>query len=463
MNRKRLLQIGLFGVVFCGAVATMIFFSHSGKNTSSRETNSVQETTTIQQVTTKAEITNKKKTKKVKKKKSLFPEKYKKIKVVKISEESETTSENNDYSDEIAEVYQGKSLASEEAGVALEGCIVKVKSSDKNWTKIKSDKVEGYIESKYIVKGKKARQVLFNTEHVLAKIKKDNVNIKNDKNKKSANIGIAYAKTTYPILEISKDEKWVKIKRTETLSGWIPASTMKLKIDKEYVYTSEEYDEMVEAEWKANAGTYKLESSKLPKSGEARDLIEYASKFLGNRYVWGGTSLTKGADCSGFVQSIFKHFGYHLNRTAAEQSKNGKAVSNNELKPGDLLFYHTDRRQKNRISHVAIYIGNGKIIHAANRRVGIIISNMGNPCAARRILTGKNDDKKDDEKSKQKNKKIEKNKKQKIKDDKKVPETIKETTKNVETTKITETEKQEETTTKVQPETTEEERTKEEN
>lgn len=461
MDRKRLLQIGLFGLVFCGAVTTMVLLSHSSKNTSSRETNSIQETTTIQQVTTQAETKIEKKAKKVKKKQSLFPKKYKKIKVVKISEEDETTSSNNDYSDEIAEVYQGKSLASEEAGVALEGCIVKVKSSDKNWTKIKSDKVEGYIESKYIVKGKKARQVLLNTEHVLAKIKKENVNIKNDKTKKGSNIGIAYAKTTYPILEISKDEKWVKIKRTESLSGWIPASTMKLKIEKEYVYTSEEYDEMVEAEWKANAGTYKLEKSKLPKSGEARELIEYASKFLGNRYVWGGTSLTKGADCSGFVQSIFKHFGYKLNRTAAEQSRNGKSVSNNELKPGDLLFYHTDRRQKNRISHVAIYIGNGKIIHAANRRVGIIISNMGNPCAARRILTGKNDNK-EDEKDKQKNKNSEKNKKHKIKDNKKIPETIKETTKNIETTKITETEKQQETTTEVQQETTESETIKEE-
>ena len=176
---------------------------------------------------------------------------------------------------------------------------------------------------------------------------------------------------------------------------------------------------------------------------------EYASKFLGNRYVWGGTSLTKGADCSGFVQSVFRHFGYRLNRTAAEQSRNGKSVSNNQLKPGDLLFYHTDRRQKNRISHVAIYIGNGKIIHAANRRAGIIISNMGNPCVARRILTGKKENKKEKTKI---DKSLGKNKKQKNKENYK-KQNEEETTKIIETTQSAETEQQ--VTTRVESETTE--------
>ena len=74
--------------------------------------------------------------------------------------------------------------------------------------------------------------------------------------------------------------------------------------------------------------------------------MKYATQFLGNRYVWGGTSLTSGADCSGFTMSLFKKFGYSLSRTAAEQAYNGKAVKSNKLKPGDLVFYHTDRKKQ---------------------------------------------------------------------------------------------------------------------
>ena len=85
----------------------------------------------------------------------------------------------------------------------------------------------------------------------------------------------------------------------------IPAGQMTLKVQKEKVYTSEEYDEMVDTQWTGGIVGYSLAEKDLPKKGEARDLIKYASKFLGNRYVWGGTSLTRGADCSGFVQSVF--------------------------------------------------------------------------------------------------------------------------------------------------------------
>lgn len=450
MNKRMRLRIIISTVMVCVLSMIMIVFTNTHQQAKVHEMITIQPTTEKQQETIFVKKV-KKKIKKKKKKISLFSKKYKKLTVIKVSDESETQNSDNNVSDEIAEIYKQKSLSSEEAGVALDGCVVKILSKDKNWAKVKSGKVEGYVESKYVVKGTKAKKVLFDTDHIVAKMNKNNTMIKGDKDQKSSNIGIAYAKTTYPIIEISKNEKWVKIKRTETLSGWIPASSMTLKVEKEYAYTSDEYDEMVESEWKAVAGTYKLEKSKLPKSGEARELIEYASKFLGNRYVWGGTSLTKGADCSGFVQSVFRHFGYHLNRTAAEQSRNGKSVSNNQLKPGDLLFYHTDRRQKNRISHVAIYIGNGKIIHAANRRVGIIISSMGNPCAARRILTGKKEDKKEKTKI---DKSLGKNKKQKNKENYK-KQNEEETTKIIETTQSEETEQQ--VTTRVESETTDEE------
>lgn len=98
-----------------------------------------------------------------------------------------------------------------------------------------------------------------------------------------------------------------------------------------------------------------------------QELIYYAKQFLGNPYVYGGTSLTNGADCSGFVQQIFKHFGIDTGRSSRDQYENAQSISFSELQPGDLVFYGSG----DYINHVAIYAGDGVIIHAANERTGI--------------------------------------------------------------------------------------------
>ncbi len=110
------------------------------------------------------------------------------------------------------------------------------------------------------------------------------------------------------------------------------------------------------------------------------DIVAYAKQFLGNPYVHGGNSLTNGTDCSGFTKLIYGHFGYGLSRTSGGQRGNGKRVSMSELKVGDIICYS---------GHVALYIGNGKIIHASTPRSGIIISSMyygSRPLCARRII-----------------------------------------------------------------------------
>lgn len=101
-------------------------------------------------------------------------------------------------------------------------------------------------------------------------------------------------------------------------------------------------------------------------------LVNKAKEYLGDRYVWGGTTLGKGVDCSGFTQQIYKKFGYYIPRTSRSQASGGTKISASQLKPGDLVFYGNG----NYINHVGIFIGNGKIIHASNRRDGIKISNM---------------------------------------------------------------------------------------
>lgn len=109
-------------------------------------------------------------------------------------------------------------------------------------------------------------------------------------------------------------------------------------------------------------------------------LVAYAQQFLGNPYVYGGTSLTKGADCSGFVMSVFSHFGISTGRSSRDQAARGKTIPVSEVKPGDLLFYASGSY----INHVGIYVGNGKVIHSSTPATGICYapSNYRTPCKA---------------------------------------------------------------------------------
>ena len=111
---------------------------------------------------------------------------------------------------------------------------------------------------------------------------------------------------------------------------------------------------------------YQAEASSSSSSGSGSSVVDYATQFVGNPYVWGGTSLTNGADCSGFVQSVYANFGVSLPRTSYEQQNAGTEVSYENAQPGDLICYG---------GHVAIYMGDGKIVHASNSTDGIKISN----------------------------------------------------------------------------------------
>lgn len=136
-----------------------------------------------------------------------------------------------------------------------------------------------------------------------------------------------------------------------------------------------------------NTSTKKTKSAnktKTVKNSKGTQISNYAQKFVGNPYVHGGTSLTNGADCSGFTQSIYKKYGKSLPRTVAAQAKVGTKVSFSSLQPGDLVFYSNGGSTP---THVAIYIGNGKIIHASTPSSGIKIStvNIMKKVVARRI------------------------------------------------------------------------------
>lgn len=142
-----------------------------------------------------------------------------------------------------------------------------------------------------------------------------------------------------------------------------------LSIDNEKVFISKDF---VDLQYKLNrAVTIQEEQKKSSSSSSNRaaGIVSYAMQFLGNPYVWGGTSLTNGTDCSGFTMGIYSHFGYYLPRTSAAQAAATRTVSSSEVQVGDLFFYGSGS-----VSHVALYIGGGQIIHASNARDGIKIS-----------------------------------------------------------------------------------------
>lgn len=119
-------------------------------------------------------------------------------------------------------------------------------------------------------------------------------------------------------------------------------------------------------------------------SGDGSAIASYALQFVGNPYVYGGTSLTNGTDCSGFSMSVFRKFGISLPRTSGAQSGVGKKISVSEARAGDLIFY----AKNGHVNHVAICIGGGRVVHASNPSVGITTSNIGyrTPYCARRII-----------------------------------------------------------------------------
>lgn len=231
------------------------------------------------------------------------------------------------------------------------------------WYKVKSGELEGYVAGEYLLTGEAANQRAREALSTVALVKADKLMVREQPN------------TQCTILtKVAENEE---LEVAEVLDGWV-----RVNIDSVTGYVCADYVQVYDTLPKGV--TLKQLSYGDGISSTAVDLIEYAKQFLGNPYVWGGTSLTNGTDCSGFTMRIFEHFGYSLNRTSGAQSNNGTRVSLSEIRPGDLLFYY----HGNSIGHVAIYIGNGQIIHASTERTGIIIGNAfyTTPACAVRII-----------------------------------------------------------------------------
>lgn len=172
--------------------------------------------------------------------------------------------------------------------------------------------------------------------------------------------------------------------------GWYEIESAEIKgyISNEYLLTGPEANEKAEAlmaEGKELETALTLMEYRYGKgvTDIQMEICEYARQFVGNPYKWGGTSLTKGADCSGFTMSVFKNYGVSLPHSSRAQANCGTRIDLSEIQPGDLVFYGGKS-----IHHVAMYIGNGQIVHAQSANTGIVVSSMyyNTPTRAARVL-----------------------------------------------------------------------------
>lgn len=238
-----------------------------------------------------------------------------------------------------------------------------VLDSDDTWAHIKSGKVEGYVSQEYLLTGIPAKRRAEELAVTMAKVTTDSLKVRAEANTDSEVITLVPNGEELEVADVEGD--WVRV-----------------YLDDEEVFVSAQYVEVG-----AQLGTAITMTELVYGQGVSDvrvDLCQYAKEFLGNPYVWGGTSLTKGADCSGYVLSIFKKYGISLPHSSVAQAGSGTAIKVSEAQPGDLIFYGNGRS----INHVAIYIGGGQVIHASNPKTGIRISNVSyrSPVKAVRIL-----------------------------------------------------------------------------
>ncbi len=235
---------------------------------------------------------------------------------------------------------------------------------ENGWAHIKSGKVEGYCSTEFLYLGEEAVARGREVASMIAIVNTQTLKVREQPNTDSIVITLIPEEEQLEVVEIMEN-------------GWI-----KFLLDDEEAYVSGEYVDVEERLEKAVTLTELKYGQGV--SDVRVDLVQYAKQFVGNPYVWGGTSLTNGADCSGFTLSIYKKYGVSLPHHAASQAQLGTKVDYNSAQPGDLVFY----AKNGRINHVAIYIGNGQVIHASSPKTGIKISswNYRTPAGIRRYL-----------------------------------------------------------------------------
>lgn len=262
-----------------------------------------------------------------------------------------------------------------------------VEGEENGWYKITSGSVTGYVKSEYVVTGDEAEELAKEVGKRIATVTTQTLRVRKEATTESGILGLIPEGEELTVMD--ETEGWVKVSIEEG-DGWVSTDYVSLRTDFVKAESKAEEEARLEKERKAReeaaARSKKAaaQSSVVVGNGSGSSMgnavAAFASQFVGNPYVYGGTSLTNGADCSGFVMSVYANFGVSLPHSSSALRSVGYGVSLAEAQPGDIICYS---------GHVGIYCGNNTIVHASSRRTGIKFTSPANyktVLAVRRIF-----------------------------------------------------------------------------
>ena len=312
------------------------------------------------------------------------------------------------------------STESEVVGKLYNGCAAEILEwLEGDWVKIVSGDVEGYIASNYLATGKAAEKLADEyAEKYATVVRTQTLRVREEQSIEAKTLELIPLGERFPV--IKEYDEWAEIlissdDQGNDFTGFVHKDYVDIEVIFKKAISVEEEQRIIRQQQEAERAEAErlqrlAEEEERRRNEEARrqeearraeedrkkneqkqeeeevkpsnpsssnsplgkEIATYAQKFVGNRYVWGGTSLTKGADCSGFVYTIYQQYGYKIDRVSRDQARTaGRKVDISDRKPGDLIFY---TNSSGTVNHVAMYIGNDKIVHAASKKQGIIIS-----------------------------------------------------------------------------------------
>ncbi len=295
----------------------------------------------------------------------------------------------NDY----VNVRRGPDTEQEIVGKIYSGAVAQIvgnAGAEDDWFQIISGNVEGYIKGEYFMHGQEAAEVMDSYVVKYAEVQVEKLNVRAEASTGSGKVGYLEYGESVKVLEDCGE--WLEIQYTAESVGYISAEYVAVSESYSYAVSPEEEKEYRRidgiregrkpVEQKEAEGTSEevipvvIPAVTYTSNEELRKaIIDYALQFVGNKYINGGSSLTKGTDCSGFTCFIYKEFGYSISRTPAGQySGAGRSIDLSEVQPGDIICYSSNGGKS--CTHVAFYVGDGKIVHSANSRKGVITSDI---------------------------------------------------------------------------------------
>ncbi len=291
--------------------------------------------------------------------------------------ESVTAAEEQPIVNDYVNIRQEPNTESEIVGKLYDDSVGNIIEISDDWFYIESGKARGYVKSEYVLTGEAAINKAEEVGIKMARVNTTTLKVRMEPSTDAKVLGLVPDGDLLQVLELTEDFAKVSVEEGE---GYISLDYVELYTENVYAESKEEEEARLKKEREEREKAIAAANAAVNKKGNegqagtvsqtyttdnsnaelGQQIVDYAVQFVGNPYVYGGTSLTNGADCSGFVQSVYADFGISLPRTSGSQGKSGSAVADiASAQPGDLVWYS---------GHIGIYMGNSQLVHASSSK-----------------------------------------------------------------------------------------------